>query len=245
MNIKIIALLVTGGIRDLKKSINSIKKQSEPVDKIIIASESAINAPYEIHINPYQNGLARNTMQALTKIFIKYGANVFIATLDDDDQWKEHYIKEVKKKIQNGFNFIATQLLVKKENKTIDIYKPSNIKMNDFLYGNPGIHGSNKVFKLNIALEAGGMPKHINAATDRAFNINLLRHPEIKFCIIKKPLVIYNKDVSRSRITNDPKRIVELQAFYKHFWNHIDESQKNQINKRHETLHQLRDVISW
>jgi hypothetical protein len=86
MNKIIIALIVTSGTRPLEKSINSILEQTKKVDHIFIASEKEINTTYQVFLNPYKKGLARNTNQASIKIKELFqNENIFIATLDDDD----------------------------------------------------------------------------------------------------------------------------------------------------------------
>ena len=247
MNKKIIALLVTKGTRDFSKALNSIKQQGKYIDEIIIASEIDIDSEYQIFINPYKKGLARNTMQALVNIKIKYPKEeVYIATIDDDDFWRDNYIKKAREKIDEGYNFISGYLDIFNNNKKIDIYKfDNNLTYKDFLYHNPGIQGSNKVFSLDIALKSGGMPKHINSSTDRAFNINLLLFNQTKLGIIKDIVCQHNADDNRERITNSSNKKKELRNFYKHFWHLIDKDKIEQINQRHLKLHNIKEVIKW
>ena len=136
-------------------------------------------------------------------------------------------------------------MLQKGKHKKARQFITEDININTFLYGNCGVQGSNKVFDLDIALESGGMPKNINASTDRAFNINLLSHPETKPIALKRAFVIFNNDLHREKISTDRKRLNELQNFYKHFWHLIDKTKINSINKRHKTLHGFNKVITW
>ena len=246
---KYIALLTTKGERKLDVALKSIEVQSSSVDAVFIASEQNIQVTkYTVLVNPYEKGLARNTMQALVRIKQLYANDdVYVCTIDDDDEWKTNYIKKVKEKVSLGANFVSCDLVVQKNNKQIDIFKylENEINVEAFLYGNPGIQGSNKVFNLNIALESGGMPQHINAATDRAFNINLLLHPEIKFAKLSSAEVIFNQNDDPKRITNQKNRLEELRKFYKHFWHLIDKDKIHLINERHKQLHGLNEVINW
>lgn len=242
----IIALVVTAGKRNLDKTLRSIESQISKVDKIFIASEIPLNCKYDILVNPYDEGISRNTMQALARIKNFYkNQKVFVATIDDDDYWEKNFIFNAKLLIKKGFNFISGHLAYTKNDVVIQIEKfNNNLSFEDFLYGNPGIEGSNKIFDLEIALESGGMPKHIKTATDRAFNINLLLHPEINLGIINE-VVAYHTIDSSNRVTNSKNKKSELQTFYKHFWHLIDKSKIQEINSRHKKLHNLERVIDW
>ena len=248
MNKKIIALIVTDGTRDLTKTITSIKNQKRKVDEIIIASEKELFIEHKVFINPYKEGLARNTNQSLIRIKDLYpNENVYIATIDDDDYWKEDYIELAFKLIQEDYNFITCWMEVWDNNLVIDEFKftVEDINIQNFIIGNPGVQGSNKIFNLDISLETGMMAKHINASTDRSFNIALLSHPEIKVAVIPKSLVIYNKDSNRKRISNNENRIEDLRSFYKHFDGYVDSSKAEKINDRHDKLHNIKEVITW
>lgn len=248
MDKKIIALIVTTGERDISKTILSIEKQTKKVDEIIIASEKELESKYRVFVNPYKKGLARNTNQSLIRIKDLYpNENIYIATIDDDDFWKINYIESAIKAIEDGYNFIACWMEVRDNNLLIDEYKFNEMDVNieSFVIGNIGIQGSNKIFNLDICLESGMMPKHINASTDRALNISLLSHPEINFSVIKKSLVIYQKDSDRQRISNDLNRIEELRNFYKHFDGYLNSNKIELIDKRHKELHKIDKVITW
>ncbi|AAT28085.1 hypothetical protein [[Mycoplasma] mobile] len=245
-NHKIIGLITTTGKRDLTKSLNSMKQQTKKLHDIYIASEKQININENILINPFTKGLANNTMQALIRIKEIYkNEQIYIATLDDDDEWDLNFIKNGTKLVQKNFNFISGYLQYKSNHRILDTLEFENtLTYNDFLYGNPGVEGSNKIFCLDLALESGGMPKNIKTATDRAFNINLLMHPEVKFGVIEK-VVAYHYVDSKDRLTNKKDKKEELRKFYKHFWHLIDKNKINDINKRHLDLHQIEEVINW
>lgn len=248
MNQKIIALIVTSGKRDISKTILSIEKQTKKVDEIIIASEKELESKYKVFVNPYKQGLARNTNQALIRIKDLYpNENIYIATIDDDDFWKINYIELASKVIKQGYNFITCWLEVRDNDLLIDEFQfnQKDVNIENFIIGNIGIQGSNKIFDLDICLETGMMPKHINASTDRAMNISLLLHPEIKPFVIEEFLVIYQKDSNRDRISNDLNRIEELKNFYKHFDGYLDSEKVKIINERHKKLHKMDKVITW
>lgn len=248
MNQKIIALIVTSGERDISKTILSIEEQNKKVYEIIIASEKELESKYKVFVNPYKKGLARNTNQSLICIKDLYpNENIYIATIDDDDFWKKDYIEYATKAIEEGYNFITCWTEVRDNDLLIDEFKfnKKDINIENFIVGNIGIQGSNKIFNLDICLESGMMLKHINASTDRSMNISLLSHPEIKPYVIKEPLVIYQKDSNRKRISNDLSRIEELRNFYKHFDGFLNSEKVKIINERHKKLHKIDKVITW
>ncbi len=249
---RLIALIVTSGKRDLTPVLKSIESQTRKVDEIVIASEIFIdsfvrNDKYTLIINEMENGLARNTMNALAELsLMNDDKNTYIATLDDDDSWEPTYIENVEKEIKKGFNFIYSNIhrVVDGEKAKDEPLFPFTIRNN--ILGNQMCQGSNKVFELALALESGGMPMHLMCATDRAFNINLLRNPRTKYKFIDKKLVIHNADTKRERITNQKKgRKENLRNFYETFIDFINIDDIQTINKRHEIKHGIKDVLLW
>jgi hypothetical protein len=135
---------------------------------------------------------------------------------------------------------------VKDNNEIIDEYKFTlkDMKVKNFIIGNIGVQGSNKVFNLDMCLESGMMSKHINSSTDRVLNIALLSHPEVKVAVIEESLVIYQKDSYRERISNDKHRLNDLRNFYMHFDGYVDVNDVEKINDRHDKLHNIPGVIT-
>lgn len=247
---KIIALLVTKGEKDLNKTLESIESQTRKPDAIIIASENPIKVKYKTFLNPFSQGLSSNTQQSLLKIYIEnidYQGEIVIATIDDDDAWRESWLMEIEHAFEKGYNFVSGWInVVDGKGNEIEIRKPIDYPSEDYyIYGNDGLQGSNKAFSLNLALESGGMHKEIKASTDRILNTNLLLHPEVKYKCIRKIICDYTFDKSIATITNDKNRVNELKSFYNSYSNLIDVNRVPEINQRHYKLHGFKDVIKW
>lgn len=247
--IKVIALLVTKGTKDLSCALSSINKQKEKVDEIIISKEkgSTLDSTFT---NNFRKGLASNTQQALLKLYFSYDLNkynILVATIDDDDEWGDEWIAFAKEKYKEGYNSISCSMNVYDGGKNLIEQRITNKKPNakDYILGNDGVQGSNKAFDLRIALESGGMHKEVNASTDRILNHNILSHPEVRYITTERTLVNYTFDKNNKSITNDPNRIKELEEFYKVYGNKLTEEDIERINTRHLTLHGFKDVIKW
>lgn len=247
--IKVIALIITKGTNDISRALNSIHNQNVKVDEIIISKEkdSIIDSTFTNH---FRKGLASNTQQALLKLYFKQNMdthNILVATLDDDDEWTNNWIKFAKDKYKNGYNFITCSMNVldKKGNVIGERITNNSPKPMDYILGNDGVQGSNKAFDLRLALESGGMHKEVNAATDRILNYNLLSNPEVKYITTDRKLVNYTFDSDTKTIGNDSSRIKELEEFYLIHSNEIDSSDISSINERHNKLHGFKDVIKW
>lgn len=101
----------------------------------------------------------------------------FLAFLDDDDTWDEHFLYFMMKKIiDNGLDcvygskYIKTNGIVKKY-KSI---KKSELTLDVLLFSNPGVGGINLLVEKNIFLSIGGFDTSLPRGNDRAFTIDLI-----------------------------------------------------------------------
>ena len=82
---------------------------------------------------------------------------VFVALLDDDDQWEPHHLADcAATAAKRGLDMVATPFLRLEEGKEPQlVVPPTLLDAADFLVGNPGIQASNLVCRLSVLLEAG------------------------------------------------------------------------------------------
>ena len=144
---------------------------------------------------------------------IMYGKNNYIAILDDDDEWNEHYLKrcleetKIENKESNKGFVLAVMTCINRREKERDILlkiDENNFKINNFYIGNPGFQGSNIFIRLREFLKLGCFDESLKSTTDRDVAIrlielkNTLGYPKFKF--IAEPLVIHHAE-NENRIT--------------------------------------------
>ena len=235
---KIIVIIATKNrYQFLLKSLESVKKQTVKPDQIIVTSDShdseiikeqELCEKYDaIWIkNKFSHNYAGNLNTALV-YYLSNSLNdlwdiqnTYIAFLDDDDSWKNNYLKECKKIISKypydfvvcGLNRCINEKLI--EHEKVD--KNTKLNIHHFLSTNPGIQGSNTFIKLTTLLKAGCFDEHLNSTTDRdLFTRVMMLEP--KYFIIDKYLV--NVDISEHNrlTTNTLQKSQSLRIFYQKY----------------------------
>lgn len=161
---------------------------------------------------------------------IMYGKNNFIAILDDDDEWNEHYLKKcldetkIENKESNKEFVLAVITCINRREKERDILlkiDEKKFKINNFYIGNPGFQGSNIFIRLREFLKLGCFDESLKSTTDRDVAIrlielkNTLKYPKFKF--IAEPLVIHHAE-NENRITAIHKnKKMGLDLFYRKY----------------------------
>lgn len=105
-----------------------------------------------------------------------YGANTFVAILDDDDEWLPAHIKVCRHTIQSCRNVITAVLpmLRRTDCHTANCFRKRDLTIDVFLEGNPGIQGSNMVFRVSDLLAIDGFDENLPSCTDRDLMIRYL-----------------------------------------------------------------------
>jgi len=161
---------------------------------------------------------------------IMYGKKNYIAILDDDDEWNEHYLKrcldetKIENKESNKEFVLAVITCINRREKERDVLlkiDENNFKINNFYIGNPGFQGSNIFIRLREFLKLGCFDESLKSTTDRDVAIrlielkNTLKYSKFKF--IAEPLVIHHAE-SENRITAIYKnKKMGLDFFYRKY----------------------------
>ncbi len=154
----------------------------------------------------------------------KYPKNeLFVAILDDDDEYMGGYLSECSKIIKNnGDRIVAVFPFIKWRRSEGDMvleFKREDITPRSFFIGDPGIQGSNMCIKLDLLKDVGGFDENLYSATDRDLMIRLLNHmsnskQNLEIYLIPKPMVIYHTD-QPDRVTNNRHlKKLGLDVFY-------------------------------
>jgi len=130
--------------------------------------------------------------------YLKKGINAkefFIALLDDDDEWQPTYLEEcwsciVRNDIKKTSAVFANIRRIESNYSLIFKLKKQNLTIERFLLGNPGVQGSNMLFKLSKFLETGGFDENLASTTDRDFMISFLKVcPLSEIVLVNKTLI--------------------------------------------------------
>jgi len=186
----------------LNISIPSIAAQSLKPDAIIVVSDNKKltnnekkllseilkkTKIYFIH-NLHSPGVAGAWNTGIDYIN-KYFNKSYIAILDDDDIWLPNHLSVCSELAKvNNADLIVSGLGVLKKNIVVAENIPNNLKLTDFLVGNPGWQGSNTFIRLSTILAAGGFTNGLISSNDKDLAINVLS--------IKGLIISYSKIVT-------------------------------------------------
>lgn len=193
----------------------------------------------------------------------KYGKEKYVAILDDDDEWKDDYLRrcldmtKIDEENRNKKVVLAVVSGIRRmgdEEEPVMIANKNNFNIDSFFIGNPGFYGSNIFVRLREFLTVGAFDESLSSATDRDLAIRLLelndmhnenfdyrkesyynyRTPEIRF--IEEPLVNHFTS-GNDRVTSDPKKKKDgLDRFYRKYIHRMDEEIKDKSLERAKKL---------
>lgn len=154
----------------------------------------------------------------------KYPQNeLFVAILDDDDEYKEGYLRECSMIIKEEGRRIAAIFpyiqWISKEKIMVFRFSEEDLNPRAFFIGNPGVQGSNMCIRLDLLANIGGFDENLHSATDRDIMIRLLSFirdnmPYLKIKVIPKVMVLHYAD-QPDRVTNNKKlKKLGLDTFY-------------------------------
>lgn len=162
--------------------------------------------------------------------------NLFVAVLDDDDEWTQNHLQDcITAADTQGLDMVAAAL-VRITGDAPDRVQapPSKLDADLFLIGNPHIQGSNLFARLSAFLEAGGFDESLLSCTDRDLCIRLADLGWVRYAVLDGPSVRHHADATRPRLsspTNDPKRR-GLDRFWSKWHSRMSEAQRRASSDR-------------
>lgn len=105
-----------------------------------------------------------------------YGKQSIVAILDDDDTWDATYVEETLQHIANHKVRACFSFLRRSDCQNLSSFDIRDLTVANFLIGNPGIQGSNMVFRAGDLHEIGGFDESLASCTDRDLLIRYLEH---------------------------------------------------------------------
>lgn len=212
----------------LLEAIQSVENQSYLPYEIIIVNngEGKVQTDQSL-LKIRQYKISFKSGAAMARNFgVKKAKTKYIAFLDDDDFWGEHYLKYMKDVIEKN----QPDCLIGRLDQYIDnkIYPHKNaeglIKEDIILVKNPGITGSSIVIKKNVFQDIGGFNVNLPTSEDKSLILELI---EKKFNIVsvsKSQAILRNSN--EVRLSNSKDMYYGILYFYKIYKHKMNLSQK-------------------
>ena len=129
--------------------------------------------------------------------------HVYVAILDDDDEWLPHHLASCLEMIEGGsLDFVAAPFWrIEEDAEPEPVTPPASLDTAGFLVGNPGIQGSNLVCRLSVLLEAGLFDESLPSCTDRDLCIRIADLPGVRYGAAARPSVRHFACRSRQRLS--------------------------------------------
>ncbi len=244
------------------RSLYSVQKQTRKPDYVIVIDDSdrknkSLNEDIvtefrcdHSRILYRENFRTKGASGAWNTAFselLKEERNIFIAILDDDDEWNPNYLKKCEDLIiKHDLDMVVAGITrFDDEHKDgIKLSIPKELNVKDFLIGNPNIQGSNLFLKLSIILEAGGFDEALNSTTDRDLCIRLADLGYVKVGFLKEYLINHYAFSGYKRLSTRGSfaKISGLNYFYRKHRHRMTEKQRELFLKRAEELFGVNEI---
>jgi len=164
----------------LEEAVRSILAQTFLPYEIIVVNngESEIMLPDDFKNKIVMHNFISHVGASRARNF---GANVakgdYLAFLDDDDLWNKKYLENVAESIERGARCVISRLDCLENNK-ISAYKNAHGKLSidNLLFFNPGVTGSNIVIAKDIFLQVGGFDSNLTTSEDKSLILEVLKN---------------------------------------------------------------------
>src|SRR6266576_1403030 len=125
--------------------------------------------------------------------------NVFVAVLDDDDEWEsDHLAACAEAASARNLDMVAPAIVRITNNDETHTQTPAvNLDPDLFLVGNPHIQGSSLFVRLSALLEAGAFDESLTSSTDRDLCIRLADLGWVRYSPIERPTVRHHAETNR------------------------------------------------
>ena len=247
----IISLITTKNRESFNSALQSVTSQSHKADFLIVVSDSdeefvsrekiATEAAGGVflrerhnHTRNYAGSLNMGIDYIVENMVIKHGFDVnkiYLATLDDDDQWHNDYLKECLHAVVNYPDFVVTGLIYRTKPGVENLSIPQDLNIHSFLQGNPHIQGSNTFVKLSTLMKAGCFDESMPSTTDRDIFTRIMQQNPV-YAIVNKYLVKVDA-AGDNRITKNREHKIEgLRLFYRKCSPLMNDEDKLAFHKR-------------
>lgn len=243
---RVVALVATKNRHGLlaERALPSIASQRRPCDELVLIDDASdvaslgrcrsLGQSLELPVCTLRNrrtpGAAGAWNTGLDHL-ARHAADprsVFVAFLDDDDEWLAHHIEHCVEALQSGVSLVASgfvRVVAGRENEVVT--PPAHLSPAAFYIGNPGIQPSNLVVRLDRLLEAGGFDESLQSCTDRDLLIRISRISAAGYRRVAAQTVRHHACADRPRLCTpgSPQRQAGLSAFFDKHGPHMTAAQ--------------------
>ena len=259
---QVAVIIATKNRPDLLKqrALDSVLKQSKSPKYLIVVDDSSEQAKQQnrliveslssndYHTQYLQNqrtcgasGAWNTAIDYLVSQQIQSSNSLFLAFLDDDDEWHPNYLESCSEAVsEKHCNMVATGFFRYESNREqpIECLPPHSLDEDLFLRGNPGIQGSNLFLSLDMMMMAGGFDEHLLSCTDRDLCIRLSELGNICYYSINEPMLNHYAESDRQRLStpNSPAKKKGLEAFWLKYYGRMNDEQREAFLERAKSL---------
>lgn len=148
--------------------------------------------------------------------------DAYITFLDDDDYWHSSHLSHCAESMPRKPDAIFCNLtrVYDKNEEPGKLNSNKDLTIPSFLYGNPGVQGSNMCFRLTKIKAIGGFDESLRSCTDRDLMIRFLeRFGNSNIIVVNKQTVWHDARSPFCVTNNTTNKTAGLDTFYrKHLW---------------------------
>lgn len=247
----IISLITTKNRESFYTALKSVTSQTLKADFLIVVSDSdekfvsreqkttkAAGGIYlrerHNHANNYAGSLNMGIDYIVENMIIRHNLDVnqiYLATLDDDDHWRNNYLKECHNALDNFPDFVVTGLIYHTQAGAENLSIPQDLSIHSFLRGNPHIQGSNTFVKLSTLMKAGCFDESMPSTTDRDIFVRIMQQKP-RFAVVNEHLVDVNATSSERITKNRTIKLEGLRYFYKKYHHLMTREDRQMFHQR-------------
>ncbi|WP_273860280.1 glycosyltransferase family 2 protein [Photobacterium sp. GSS17] len=224
--------------------VDDSSEQTQQKNRLIVESLPSSDYHIQYLINQRTHGASGSWNTAIDYLSSQYRKghdSLFLAFLDDDDEWHPNYLESsLVAASSNHCNMVAAGFYryESTEQRPIECLSPKSLNEDLFLRGNPGIQGSNLFLSLDTMLMVGGFDEHLPSCTDRDLCIRLCELEVIRYHSINEPLLNHYADSDRQRLStpNSPAKKKGLAAFWQKYHGRMSNAQREAFLNRAQSL---------
>lgn len=164
---------------------------------------------------------------------------VYVAILDDDDRWLESHLKLCAERMGDLPDAIFCNLtrVYHEYEDPGKLESDQDLTISRFLYGNPGVQGSNMCFRLSVIEAIGGFDEALRSCTDRDLMIRFLdQFGNLNICVLQEQTVWHDARSPVCVTNNVENKTAGLDTFYMKHLGRFDERVLKQSLARAEKL---------
>jgi SAM-dependent methyltransferase/glycosyltransferase involved in cell wall biosynthesis len=242
----------------LLRAIASIRDQTRQPEFVVVVGEheddlrglpetitpprGGVAIPIHGFINERTDGAA-GALNSVAIHLLSLGlppAETYVAFLDDDDTWHPSYLDRcLSKALEEEADLVISGIIRHESRESPGLLQriPLELRVENFLVGNPHLQNSNLFVRLSTLLEAGGFDEFLPSTLDRDLWIRLLELGRTRVATIDEHLV-HHWALGHERLSTpgSPRKRLGLQRFLRKYAHRMTAGQQNLFHRRAEEI---------